>query len=111
MPSVPPTWLHPLADEADAAFLYRVLAASEPKAERAQVYRQLADVEDRHVKMWQRLLAGDRKEGRGAAPEPACPDDGPAGSLAGTQLSAPTAAGGRGPGGQRLPGAPSGILR
>jgi len=55
--SAPHIWLHHLGDEADAAFLYRELAAAEPDSTRATIYRQLAEVEDRHVAMWQRLLA------------------------------------------------------
>jgi VIT1/CCC1 family predicted Fe2+/Mn2+ transporter len=55
--SAPHAWLHHLADEADAAFLYRQLAASEPDPSRSDIYLQLADVEDRHVAVWQRLLA------------------------------------------------------
>ncbi|MGH7562583.1 MAG: VIT1/CCC1 transporter family protein [Gemmatimonadales bacterium] len=55
--SPPPTWLHHLADEADAAFLYREMAKSEPDPERASIYLGLADVEDRHVAAWRRLLA------------------------------------------------------
>jgi VIT1/CCC1 family predicted Fe2+/Mn2+ transporter/rubrerythrin len=51
------TWRHHLADEADAAFLYRELARSEPDPARAAIYRQLAEVEDRHVEQWRRLLA------------------------------------------------------
>jgi VIT1/CCC1 family predicted Fe2+/Mn2+ transporter len=54
---LPADWLHHLADEADAAFLYRQLAANEPDPGRAQIYTQLAQVEDRHVAMWQRLMA------------------------------------------------------
>lgn len=53
----PATWLHHLADEADAAFLYRVLADAEKDAARAEIYRQLAAVEDRHTQVWLRLLA------------------------------------------------------
>jgi VIT1/CCC1 family predicted Fe2+/Mn2+ transporter/rubrerythrin len=49
-------WRHHLGDEADAAFLYRELAKAEPDAARAGIYRQLAEVEDRHVSVWQRLL-------------------------------------------------------
>src|SRR5690242_10047303 len=46
MPTTAPTpaphiWLHHLEDEADAAYLYR----------------ELAQVEDRHVEMWRKLLA------------------------------------------------------
>jgi VIT1/CCC1 family predicted Fe2+/Mn2+ transporter len=58
-------WRHHLADEADAAFLYRELARSEPDLGRAEVYRQLALVEDRHVDQWRRLLA---EQGHAADP-------------------------------------------
>jgi VIT1/CCC1 family predicted Fe2+/Mn2+ transporter len=54
---VPHSWLHHLGDEADAAFLYRELARAEPDPSRAEIYRQLAGVEDRHVAAWRRLLA------------------------------------------------------
>jgi vacuolar iron transporter family protein len=58
MPESPPhAWLHHLKDEADAAFLYRQLAAAEPDTARNSIYLQLADVEDRHVAVWQGLLA------------------------------------------------------
>jgi VIT1/CCC1 family predicted Fe2+/Mn2+ transporter/rubrerythrin len=53
----PDAWLHHLEDEADAAFLYRELATIERDPARASVYQQLAEVEDRHVAMWQKLLA------------------------------------------------------
>ena len=51
------TWLEHWRDEADAAFLYRELAAAEPKAELRQIYLKLADVEDRHTTVWQKVLA------------------------------------------------------
>ena len=51
------SWHHHLADEADAAFLYRGLARAEPDSARAAIYRQLAEVEDRHVEQWRKLLA------------------------------------------------------
>jgi VIT1/CCC1 family predicted Fe2+/Mn2+ transporter/rubrerythrin len=56
-PPPPHTWLHHLEDEADAAFLYRELARSERDPGRADIYRKLAGVEDRHVNMWRQLLA------------------------------------------------------
>ncbi|HET9466470.1 MAG TPA: VIT1/CCC1 transporter family protein [Gemmatimonadales bacterium] len=56
-PSPPHTWLHHLEDEADAAFLYRQLAGAERDPGRADIYRRLAEVEDRHVEMWRKLLA------------------------------------------------------
>jgi VIT1/CCC1 family predicted Fe2+/Mn2+ transporter/rubrerythrin len=54
--AAPATWLHHLGDEADAAFLYRELAGAEGDPARAGLYRQLAEVEDRHVEMWRKLL-------------------------------------------------------
>jgi vacuolar iron transporter family protein len=57
-PGAPPhTWLHHLEDEADAAFLYRELAGAERDPGKADIYRKLAGVEDRHVEMWRSLLA------------------------------------------------------
>jgi len=61
-PAMPQTaaqhiWLHHLEDEADAAFLYRELAQAERDAHKADLYRKLAAVEDRHVEMWRSLLA------------------------------------------------------
>lgn len=57
-PSAPPhEWLHHLADEADAAFLYRELAQAERDSSKSQLYLKLAAVEDRHVEVWRRLLA------------------------------------------------------
>ena len=53
----PKLWLHHLADEADAAFLYRELAAGEADPKRSALYTRLAEVENRHVGVWQRLLA------------------------------------------------------
>jgi predicted membrane protein (TIGR00267 family) len=48
---------HHLGDEADAAFLYRVLAEAETDERRRGIYRRLAEVEDRHVAIWADLLA------------------------------------------------------
>jgi VIT1/CCC1 family predicted Fe2+/Mn2+ transporter len=53
----PKLWLHHLADEADAAFLYRELARGEPDPKRSAIYLRLAEVENRHVGVWQKLLA------------------------------------------------------
>jgi VIT1/CCC1 family predicted Fe2+/Mn2+ transporter len=47
---------HHWQDEADAAFLYRVLAAAEPDAQKKSLYTRLAEVEDRHVQIWSALL-------------------------------------------------------
>jgi len=56
MADAPGTWLHHLADEADAAYLYRELAQLETDQRRASIYSRLAEVEDRHVTMWSSLL-------------------------------------------------------
>ena len=48
---------HHWQDEADAAFLYRVLADSEPDTKKRDIYRRLAEVEDRHLEIWSALLA------------------------------------------------------
>ena len=50
-------WRHHLEDEADAAYLYRVLAEVEPDPNVGEIYRGLAEVEDRHTQMWQELFA------------------------------------------------------
>ncbi|MEK7403462.1 MAG: VIT1/CCC1 transporter family protein [Gemmatimonadota bacterium] len=47
---------HHWQDEADAAFLYRVLAESEPDEGKRTIYMKLAQVEDRHVQVWAGLL-------------------------------------------------------
>lgn len=60
--SPPSEWLHHLEDEADAAFLYRELASAERDAGRADIYRKLAAVEDRHVAAWRKLLAQEGHE-------------------------------------------------
>ncbi|HJU88753.1 MAG TPA: VIT1/CCC1 transporter family protein [Gemmatimonadaceae bacterium] len=44
-------------DEADAAYLYRILADAEPDARKKDLYSRLAAVEDRHVRIWADLLA------------------------------------------------------
>jgi vacuolar iron transporter family protein len=59
MPSASPDlheFEHHWQDEADAAFLYRVLASSEDDAKRRDIYARLAEVEDRHVQIWSELL-------------------------------------------------------
>ncbi len=50
-------FVHHWQDEADAAYLYRVLADAEHDAAKQDVYRRLAAVEDRHVEIWAALLA------------------------------------------------------
>ncbi len=52
-------------DEADAAYLYRLLSAAEPDPKKKDVYLRLAQVEDRHVEVWGHLLrAHEREPGR-----------------------------------------------
>jgi VIT1/CCC1 family predicted Fe2+/Mn2+ transporter len=48
---------HHWQDEADAAFLYRVLASAETDGHKKSIYLRLADVEDKHVQIWEKLLA------------------------------------------------------
>ena len=48
---------HHWQDEADAAYLYRILAKAEPDAKKRDLYLRLASVEDRHVEIWARLLS------------------------------------------------------
>lgn len=49
-------WQHHWQDEADAAFLYRALARVCPNPQSADVYRRLADVEERHTGIWASVL-------------------------------------------------------
>ncbi|HEY0513590.1 MAG TPA: VIT1/CCC1 transporter family protein [Thermoanaerobaculia bacterium] len=48
---------HHWQDEAEAAYLYRLLAAAEPDARKRDLYTRLAHVEERHTKIWGDLLA------------------------------------------------------
>jgi VIT1/CCC1 family predicted Fe2+/Mn2+ transporter len=50
------TFRHHWQDEADAAYLYRLLATLEPDASRRSVYERLAEVEDRHTAIWADLI-------------------------------------------------------
>jgi VIT1/CCC1 family predicted Fe2+/Mn2+ transporter len=47
---------HHWQDEADAAFLYRILAKAEPDTAKSDIYLRLAVVEDRHLEIWGKLL-------------------------------------------------------
>ena len=47
---------HHWQDEADAAYLYRLLSSAEPDPKKKDLYRRLAEVEDRHVEVWAKLL-------------------------------------------------------
>lgn len=59
-------WLDHWRDETDAAFLYRELAVAEPDERRKELYRKLAEVEDRHAAVWLRILT-DAGHAPGAA--------------------------------------------
>jgi vacuolar iron transporter family protein len=48
---------HHWQDEADAAYLYRILADAEADPKKKDIYSRLADVEDRHVVVWADLLS------------------------------------------------------
>jgi predicted membrane protein (TIGR00267 family) len=54
-------FLHHWQDEADAAYLYRLLASAEHDAKKKDIYSRLAEVEDRHLVIWADLL---EKNGR-----------------------------------------------
>jgi predicted membrane protein (TIGR00267 family) len=43
-------------DEADAAYLYTLLAGLEKDEHKRDIYRRLAEVEQRHVEIWEKLL-------------------------------------------------------
>ncbi|HEX6051763.1 MAG TPA: VIT1/CCC1 transporter family protein [Gemmatimonadaceae bacterium] len=47
---------HHWQDEADAAFLYRALAGVETDERKRDIYARLAQVEDRHVEIWAKVL-------------------------------------------------------
>jgi len=51
------TFEHHWQDEADAAHLYRVLAVAESDTSKKEIYLKLAEVEDRHLAIWGRLLS------------------------------------------------------
>ncbi|MEO6237363.1 MAG: VIT1/CCC1 transporter family protein [Vicinamibacterales bacterium] len=52
------SWDEHYADERDAAWLYRELAGVDQNRERADLFRRLADVEDRHTLKWEELFRG-----------------------------------------------------
>ncbi len=49
-------WSHHLADEVDAAFLYRALARVETDPKRQDLFERLAEVEARHIELWEGLF-------------------------------------------------------
>lgn len=52
---------HHWQDEADAAYLYRLLSDAEPDPSKKDLYRRLSEVEEKHVEIWGRLM---REHGR-----------------------------------------------
>lgn len=50
------TFEHHWQDEADAAYLYRLLAEAEKDPKKRDIYSRLAAVEDRHVVVWADLM-------------------------------------------------------
>ena len=64
------TFEHHWQDEADAAYLYRLLSDSEPDPKKKDLYRRLAEVEDRHVEIWAKLLAESGRKIKPFAPSP-----------------------------------------
>lgn len=59
---------HHWQDEADAAFLYRVLASAEEDQKKKSLYLRLAEVEDKHVQVWAALLAKHGRQVRAHRP-------------------------------------------
>ena len=60
---IPPSDLdafaHHWQDEADAAYLYRVLSVAERDPRKRDLYQRLSHVEERHTKIWGDLLAAN----------------------------------------------------
>ena len=61
---------HHWQDEADAAYLYRLLSDAEPDPTKKDLYRRLAEVEDRHVDIWAKLLAENGRRVKAFRPSP-----------------------------------------
>jgi VIT1/CCC1 family predicted Fe2+/Mn2+ transporter len=53
---------HHWQDEADAAYLYRLLSEAEPDQSKKDLYRRLSEVEEKHVEIWARLLRENGRE-------------------------------------------------
>lgn len=49
-------WYHHLQDEADAAYLYKILSRLEKNQRKSKIYLQLSEVEERHKTVWLELL-------------------------------------------------------
>jgi VIT1/CCC1 family predicted Fe2+/Mn2+ transporter len=50
------TFRHHWQDEADAAYLYSILAGLDKDPHRSDVFRRLSEVEKRHLEIWARLI-------------------------------------------------------
>lgn len=50
-------WRRHLQEETDAAFLYRSFAELDPDERHRDLFRRMAEVEERHAGVWRRLLA------------------------------------------------------
>ncbi|MEO8664113.1 MAG: VIT1/CCC1 transporter family protein [Ignavibacteria bacterium] len=61
-------WYHHLQDEADAAYLYRILGKEEKNENKKSIYLQLADVEDRHKDAWLEMFAKNNIESKKLKP-------------------------------------------
>jgi VIT1/CCC1 family predicted Fe2+/Mn2+ transporter len=55
-------WREHWRDEADAAFLYRVLVEAEPDPKKRDIYHRLAGIEDHHTRLWEKILADNGVE-------------------------------------------------
>jgi VIT1/CCC1 family predicted Fe2+/Mn2+ transporter len=49
-------WKEHWQDELDAAYLYRVLESVETDPKRRDIFKRFAEVEDRHVNLWQEVI-------------------------------------------------------
>lgn len=61
-------WNHHLQDEADAAYLYRILGKLEQNENKSRIYTQLAEVEDKHKEVWLDLFQKNNIEKRDMKP-------------------------------------------
>jgi VIT1/CCC1 family predicted Fe2+/Mn2+ transporter len=62
------TFAHHWQDEADAAYLYRLLSDAEPDPSKKDLYSRLAAVEDKHVEIWAGLMREHGREPKEFAP-------------------------------------------
>lgn len=61
-------WNHHLQDEADAAYLYRILGKLEKNEKKKKIYIQLAEVEDKHKDVWLDLFLKNKQNKKAPAP-------------------------------------------